>query len=322
MPKPSKPPFGLFATAVLLCASASFACPGDCNRSGTVTAADITRMVALILLCDGEPAGCAALPRPCATGDVNGSGRIDVGDLLQVIDQVLRYPLGCPPMPAPAASHTPTHTPTHTTAATATPTATASGTPTDTPEPTPTPLPPSATPKSSPSASPTPTLLPAVCGNGVVEPAETCDDGNLVTNPPADSCPEDCTILTCTPSGTRAEVAVNFSSPRGLTSIAVLVEYPDGAVQIPGTGDDASVATRVTNRPSGFLASIFDFDYALRVALAGTRNISGTQLFRIQFDVCHTVAAPPASAYRCRVVEANDANLQPVSGVTCTVTTP
>jgi hypothetical protein len=70
------------------------------------------------------------------------------------------------------------------------------------------------------------------------------------------------------------------------------------------------------------LASIFDFDFALRVALAGTRNITGTQLFRIQFDVCRNAAAPPATAYRCRVLEANNTNLQPVSGVTCTVTIP
>lgn len=310
----------LLALPILLgiFAKTAAACPGDCNGSGTLTAADITRLVALVLLCDGNPSGCPAAPRACPNGDSNDNGRIDIGDIIAAINQILEYPTGCPPTPTPSATRTPETPPS------VTPSWTAMVTPSATEIPPPTPTWPSPSPSNTtvPSPTPSPTPAPAVCGNGVVEPPETCDDGNTVTNPPADVCPEDCTIVTCTPSGARAEIAVNFSSPVGVASIAVLIEYPDGTVQIPGTGDDQSVGARVLSRPSGFLATFFDFDYALRVGLAGTRAITGAQLFRIQFDVCRDAPVPPATAYRCRVLEANNTSFQPISGVTCNVTIP
>ncbi len=302
-------------TGLSLAAVPTWACPGDCNGNQSVTAADVTRMVALILLCEGSPGGCAELPRSCPSGDVNNNGVIEVGDLLRVIDNILQYPNGCPPgIPTPTEppSATPTDTPSP-----LPPTETPSATPSATPSPT---LPvPTATPTTAPTATPTFTPLPAVCGNGIVEPGETCDDGNTVTNPPADLCPEDCTIITCTPSGSQLEAVVEFSSPRAVGSIAVVVQYPDGTVQIPGTAADSTVGARVTNRPSGFLADIFDFDFALRVALVGTRAITGNQLFRIQFDLCRNASPPPAQAFRCTVQEANDTSFQPISGVTCSV---
>lgn len=304
----------------VLVSATALACPGDCDDSGRLTAADLTRMVAIALLCEGTPAGCAAVPRSCPNGDFNGNGRIDVGDLIAAINQILTYSSGCPPTPPPVETATPSPTPTATSTLSPSPTSTVSPTPTTSPSPTSLSLTPTYT--VVPSPTPSPTAIAAICGNGVVEPPETCDDGNTITQPPTDSCPEDCTILTCSPSPSRVEVAVTFSSPRGLASIAVLVEYPDGNVQLPGTGDDSSVAARVVNRPSGFLATIFDFDYAVRVGLAGTRALTGSQLFRIQFDLCRDTSPPPVTAYRCRVVEANDTNFQPVTGVTCSVTIP
>lgn len=302
----------LLVAALNLWGMATLACPGDCNGSGTLTAGDLTRMVAIVLRCDGDPNGCTAVPGSCPNGDFNGNGRIDVGDLIAAIDQLLAYTTGCPPTPTPTPTVTATFTPS--------PLATATLVPS--PSPSATPRPPSPTHTASPSPTPSFTPALAICGNGVVEAPETCDDGNTVTNPPQDTCPADCTILTCSPSANRAEVAVSFSSPRGVASIAVLVEYPDGNVQLPGTGDDPSVAARVVGRPSGFLATVFDFDYALRVGLAGTRALSGTHLFRIQFDLCRDTSNPPAASYRCRVIEANDTNFQPIAGVTCSVTTP
>src|SRR5262249_57324376 len=92
-------------------------------------------------------------------------------------------------------------------------------------------------------ASPTPTLSSAVCGNNIVEAGETCDDGNTVTNPPADSCPADCTIITCTPADTMTRINVSFTPPAGknVASLGVLIEYPDVVVQIPGTRADVPV---------------------------------------------------------------------------------
>ena len=181
------------------------------------------------------------------------------------------------------------------------------------------------------SATPTPTVLAptptatqpttAVCGNGIVESGETCDDGNTVTNPPSDTCPADCTIITCTPGGTT-KVSVSFTPPAGknVASITVLLEYPDGTVQIPGTADDDSVKDSVSNTPSGTLVGRFDYDYALTVGIAGTRAITVGQLFQVTFDLCQAATAPVAADFKCTVTQASGTNFQPVNGVTCAVT--
>lgn len=327
-------PAAVFLTGLLvLHHGAAWACPGDCNGSGAVTAAEITRLVAIILLCDGQSSGCPAAPANCAAGDADGNGRIEVPDLIVAIQNVLRFVTGCPDAtptpstptsPSPAASLTPTETraptppetptlsePTHTATATRSPSATSTPTSSAT-----------ATLAPPPTPTPTPTAALAVCGNGTTELGESCDDGNRVTDPPADTCPADCTILTCSPSAERLTASVQFSSAVGVASIAVIVEYPDGAVQLPGTSADPSVGQRITNRPSGFLADWFDFDYAVRVALVGTRALSGTQLFRISFDRCTGAAPPRIEDFSCRVAEANDTSFRPLSGVTCAVVLP
>jgi hypothetical protein len=114
-------------------------------------------------------------------------------------------------------------------------------------------------------------------------------------------------------------VQVSFSSPAMLTSIKVVIDYPDGTLQLPGTGNDTQVQTRVTNRPNGFLPDIFDFNYALQVGLAGTRGITTPQLFRVNFDNCSAADPPALSDFACRVTEANDTSFLPVSGVSCSV---
>lgn len=316
---------GILAAGLLLIEARGVrACPADCNGSGHVSAAEVTRLVALILLCNGEPRGCPAVPVGCAAADADQNGRIEVPDLIAVIQKILLFSSGCPEptlTPSGKPSATPTPSPTETRSATATPSQSPGfPQPTPTSSPTHSPVPsPTSTPTATPTATATATPAPAICGNGIQEPGESCDDGNQITGPPDDTCPADCTILTCSPSTDRFPVSVQFSSSVGVASIAVLVEYPDGTVQLPGTETDSVVGGRISNRPSGFLADWFDFDYAVRVALVGTRAISGTQLFRISFDRCAAAPLPGAEEFACRVVEANDTSFRPISGVTCTV---
>jgi cysteine-rich repeat protein len=80
-----------------------------------------------------------------------------------------------------------TPTPTSTVTATATRTATATPTPTATA---------TSTPTGTPTATSTPTVTPtpAICGNGLQEPGEECDDGNIV---PDDGCSATCTLEPC-----------------------------------------------------------------------------------------------------------------------------
>ncbi|GIW43532.1 MAG: hypothetical protein KatS3mg077_0814 [Candidatus Binatia bacterium] len=167
-------------------------CPGSCNNDNRVSAAELTRMVAIILRCSGNPAGCPEVAGGCAAGDTDNDGQITVADLLRVIDNILRYDTGCPPPPATftptdTATVTQTRTPTVTNTplpVTETPTNTPPPTHTFTPQPTATDTPvPTATDTSTPTLTLTPTVTntpaPAVCGNGVVDPGEECDDGGI-----------------------------------------------------------------------------------------------------------------------------------------------
>jgi cysteine-rich repeat protein len=82
--------------------------------------------------------------------------------------------------------------------------------PTATPTPPPvTPPPPTSTrtPTRTPTPTPTPTstqtATPVLCGNGVLDPGEPCDDGNHDDH---DGCKNDCTLNTCGDGVTRAGI--------------------------------------------------------------------------------------------------------------------
>ena len=107
-----------------------------------------------------------------------------------------------------------------------------------------------------------------------------------------------------------------------MASITVLLEYPDGIVQIPGSGSADSVQAVVLNPPSGTLPVAFDYDYALNVSVAGTSAITPGKLFDVNFSDCKSVPPPTASAFKCTVLIATAPDITPVTGVTCTVTAP
>ncbi len=172
-------------------------CPGDCNGDGRVTAGELTKIIAIINYCPcagalpgGAADGCAVIAGPdtqCVNADYDGNGCITAGELTRVIADILSLPGGCPPAgtatntpPTPPTftptvavpSNTPTDTPTDTPASTvaATSTGTKTSTPTNTPPPT-----------NTPSGTATPTEAPhaPICGNGIVDAGEDCDDGGI-----------------------------------------------------------------------------------------------------------------------------------------------
>jgi len=167
-----------------------------------------------------------------------------------------------------------------------------------------------------------PAELPLVCGDGIVNLAggETCDDGNVIDG---DACPSTCRIEPCEPSGAAPITAiVMFSTdPDVLVSgMTLFIEYPEGAVALPGSGNDAAVQARVLSTSFGVTPN--DFDYALRVVLvdptfAGVAD--GTAL-TIEIDPCQ---GPPPSpgAFSCTVLDAADVDLAPITNqVACEVT--
>jgi hypothetical protein len=112
------------AIAAYLCNRAGVAvavCAGDCNSNGTVSAAELTKSISIVNLCDGAASGCAAIPgtdKQCTNADRDGNGTITAGDVTFIISSIINYPSGCapePPTPTPTVTPTtglPTPTPT------------------------------------------------------------------------------------------------------------------------------------------------------------------------------------------------------------------
>jgi cysteine-rich repeat protein len=184
------------------------------------------------------------------------------------------------------------------------------------------------TPSVTPTATGQPTLTPTttatptatrnpMCGNMTVEPGETCDDGNEEENDP---CPNDCTIEPCPPAGTMRSVRVDFAPPpfQDASSITLLVTYPDGTVGIPGSGDDDSVGSRITQRQSGSIVTPNDLDHALRAVYSRPGRISPGRIFTLTFDDCVGALPPQPDQFSCRIVSCANSN-GPLDDCTCSV---
>ncbi len=126
------------------------------------------------------------------------------------------------------------------------------------------------------------------CGNRVVDVGETCDDGNLDN---FDGCPNSCKEEACTPSAGSVRVAtVNWASPVSVGSLTVLLDYPEGRVNLPGSGGGIPAGI-LFGFPSGTSPQANDIGnqgYALREVIVKATAITPRpgQLFKINFEDC------------------------------------
>jgi hypothetical protein len=163
-----------------------------------------------------------------------------------------------------------------------------------------------------------------LCGNAKLDAGENCDDGNQLQESgvgPADFCPTDCSIAACTPNGSNT-ATVSFASPVDLTSLTIVLYYPDAKVQVPGVNSDPPVQNAVLS--SSFATTPVDTGYALRV-VAIDPSLSGIpagEAFVVTFDTCQGAPALSSGDLACFVADASDANAAPVFGTTCSVTVP
>jgi cysteine-rich repeat protein len=161
----------------------------------------------------------------------------------------------------------------------------------------------------STSTSSTTTTVPGLCGNGVIDPGETCDDGNTSN---ADTCPSDCVIDACTPivGGTLVSAVLSFQSPGvPLAGFSILIDYPEGKL------DYASAVPLV----SGFFPPQ-DYGHALLVIRAAASGIDPGPVLRTRYNACQGAPAATNADFGCEVLEAVDDATNLVDGVTCTVT--
>ncbi len=178
--------------------------------------------------------------------------------------------------PSPCgALFTPTPPATPTVTRTATPTATATLRPGE------------ATFTPTPTTAPTP--LP--CGDGLLGPGETCT-----------SCPQDCQVSPCAPSGVTATFSVSYAPPPGQEKLdaSLFLSYRSSVLSIPGSGTSNLVRMRVVAVPANLrLLTPNDLGYALRVIISREVALSGPQ-FTVTFDTCSGSPAPTTADLACR----------------------
>ena len=178
------------------------------------------------------------------------------------------------------------------------------------------------------STSTTSTTGPPVCGNGITEGSETCDDHNTadesdVATPiiPTDNCPKNCIIGSCGAGTQTAQtVAVNFATPPGapqLYGITIFVNYPDAKADLPGSG--SGVSGSISNVNPGALNQPNDLDYGLLDGLVSLSGLTGTKLFDLTLQRCPATPALTGADFTCLVKDASDQGGSTVAGVTCTI---
>ena len=169
-------------------------------------------------------------------------------------------------------------------------------------------------------ATPQPTPTP-VCGNGVKETGEDCDDGNTVN---CDACPKDCKTshapVQCAATTLRHAQPIHLVPPPGalLSAGVFCIDYPAGVVALPGTGN-------VSGRVSGInaITSLNDFNDAVQFGFVASPGFTDATPV-ISFDLCSGAADPPPTDFSCVVKSASNQgdSIDPPSLVECTPVTP
>ena len=160
----------------------------------------------------------------------------------------------------------------------------------------------------------TPTPVETDCGNGLLEPGETCD-----------SCPEDCQPAACTPSGSTVTFNLTITSGSVPANVAVQLAYKSSVISIPGSGNDLSVRQRV--RPAPPLPTTFtvnDLDYAVDIASVRSGGLpNNTAPFATaRFDVCTGASGATVDDLSCVGASCTDSGGAAIAGCACRVGSP
>jgi len=158
------------------------------------------------------------------------------------------------------------------------------------------------------------------CGNGIVDPGETCDDGNTMDG---DGCPANCVIQSCTVNTSAHQgVSLHLTTSAGVTvgALTLLLDYPEGQVRKPVT----TPATNVSDGP------VNDLTYAMKDPLIDTTFADGIPanggpaMLQVMFNGCQGTSLPAAGDYKCTILDASDEDGTSIDPSTlgCTVTIP
>jgi cysteine-rich repeat protein len=177
-------------------------------------------------------------------------------------------------------------------------------------------------PTPTPLGTPGPTATP-VCGDGVKQSGEDCDDGNSVN---CDACPKDCKTshapVQCASTTARHAQSIHLVPPPGalLSAGVFCIDYPAGVVALPGTGN-----VPTSGRVSGIsaISSLNDFNNAVQFGFVANPAFTDVTPV-ISFDLCTGAAAPVPTDFSCVVKNASNQgdSIDPPSLVECTPVAP
>jgi cysteine-rich repeat protein len=165
------------------------------------------------------------------------------------------------------------------------------------------------------------TCRSARCGDGVVRTGVEQCDGSDAPCAGGNVCAADCV---CRPPGdacTTTVVTVRLATPAPLGSGTLVVDYPETAVAIPGSGNAASVRARVavlTSTPLFSGGAPNDQDDRILFTLFASEGLASGPLLAVTFDCLGTPPLP--AAFTCGVSEASTPGLTPIVGASCTLT--
>lgn len=197
-----------------------------------------------------------------------------------------------------------------------------------------------------------PDSAPPACGNGTRESGEQCDDGNasnaddcLTTCVAASRgdgvvwigheecdgadtpcgagahCGADCRCHAAVPSCSATTVTIDLETPVPIAAAAVVLDYPEDAVAIPGSGDAPAVTARIRVLTDARLfgnGAPNDQDDRLRFTLVALDGVGAGPLLEVRFDCLG--ARPAARAFQCTVTDAVALDgVTPVPEAACTL---
>ncbi len=127
-------------------------------------------------------------------------------------------------------------------------------------------------------ATPEPTERAAVCGNGLLDPGETCDDC-------ADDCngASACEVTDATRRATFRLVPAEESYPFGF---AVRIAYRGNKLSLPGAEFDQAVSDRVTVDKETSRIVARDVGHSLRLVVTDGNGLVEPTQVTVRFDRC------------------------------------
>jgi len=117
----------------------------------------------------------------------------------------------------------------------------------------------------------------AVCGNGLIESGETCED-----------CPDDCIVDRPCETTSKSRIATvdlvqaERTYPLGF---AIRIAYRNDKLSIPGSAFDSSVVARVATSKESSHVVARDVGHSLRLVITDPQGLNDSSL-TITFDTC------------------------------------